>query len=132
MPFEKTEKIWMDGELVPWDEARVHVLTHSLHYGSGVFEGFARMPPPTAGVFHLTDHIERLLDSARVIMMRSHPRRDRRGVQLTVRERSRATSARSRSSATGDRSQSAAVRRERVDHGVAVGRLPGRASTGCG
>jgi len=39
MPFEKTEKIWMDGELVPWDEARVHVLTHSLHYGSGVFEG---------------------------------------------------------------------------------------------
>ena len=39
MPIEKTEKIWMDGELVPWDEARVHVLTHSLHYGSGVFEG---------------------------------------------------------------------------------------------
>jgi branched-chain amino acid aminotransferase len=37
MPIEKTDKIWMDGELVPWDEARVHVLTHSLHYGSGVF-----------------------------------------------------------------------------------------------
>ena len=39
MPIEKTKKIWMDGELVDWDAATVHVLTHSLHYGSGVFEG---------------------------------------------------------------------------------------------
>src|SRR3954454_8129752 len=61
MPFEKTEKIWMDGELVPWDEARVHVLTHSLHYGSGVFEGirtYAAADGPA--VFRLTDHIQRL------------------------------------------------------------------------
>ena len=68
--IEKTEKIWMDGELVPWDEARVHVLTHSLHYGSGVFEGirtYATADGPA--VFRLTDHIERLLDSAKLIMM---------------------------------------------------------------
>jgi branched-chain amino acid aminotransferase len=70
MPFEKTEKIWMDGELVPWDEARVHVLTHSLHYGSGVFEGirtYAAADGPA--VFRLTDHIQRLLDSAKLIVM---------------------------------------------------------------
>ncbi len=38
MPITPTSKIWMNGELVPWDEARIHVLTHSLHYGMGVFE----------------------------------------------------------------------------------------------
>ena len=48
MPIEKTDKIWMDGELVPWDEAQVHVLTHTLHYGSGVFEGIRAYPTPTA------------------------------------------------------------------------------------
>jgi branched-chain amino acid aminotransferase len=70
MPFEKTEHIWMDGELVPWDDARIHVLTHSLHYGSGVFEGirtYAAAGGPA--VFRLTDHIQRLLDSAKLIMM---------------------------------------------------------------
>ena len=58
MPLEKTEKIWMDGELVDWDDARIHVLTHTLHYGSGVFEGI-RAYPTQAGpaVFRLTDHI---------------------------------------------------------------------------
>ncbi|MFI5047522.1 MAG: branched-chain amino acid transaminase [Acidimicrobiia bacterium] len=70
MPIEKTEKIWMDGELVPWDEARVHVLTHSLHYGSGVFEGIRTYPTSTGpAVFRLTDHIARLVDSAKLIMM---------------------------------------------------------------
>ncbi len=70
MPFEKTEKIWMDGVLVPWDEARVHVLTHSLHYGSGVFEGIRTYATPDGpAIFRLTDHIERLLDSAKLIMM---------------------------------------------------------------
>jgi branched-chain amino acid aminotransferase len=70
MPIEKTEKIWMDGELVPWDEARVHVLTHSLHYGSGVFEGIRTYPTSTGpAVFRLTDHIVRLVDSAKLVMM---------------------------------------------------------------
>ena len=77
MPFEKTEKIWMDGELVLWDEARVHVLTHSLHYGSGVFEGirtYAAADGPA--VFRLTDHIQRLFDSAKLIMMKIPYTRD--------------------------------------------------------
>ena len=89
MPFEKTEKIWMDGELVPWDEARVHVLTHSLHYGSGVFEGirtYAAADGPA--VFRLTDHIQRLLDSAKLIMMEIPYSRDELvdACKLTVRE----------------------------------------------
>jgi branched-chain amino acid aminotransferase len=70
MPIEKTEKIWMDGELVDWDEAKVHVLTHSLHYGSGVFEGIRAYPTSRGpAVFRLTDHIERLHDSAGLLMM---------------------------------------------------------------
>jgi branched-chain amino acid aminotransferase len=89
MPFEKTEKIWMDGELVPWDEARVHVLTHSLHYGSGVFEGirtYAAADGPA--VFRLTDHIQRLFDSAKLIMMEIPYTRDEivEACKLTVRE----------------------------------------------
>src|SRR5215475_7853902 len=70
MPFEKTEKIWMDGELVPWDEARVHVLTHSLHYGSGVFEGIRAYPTKRGpAVFRLLDHIRRLHDSADLFLI---------------------------------------------------------------
>ena len=89
MPFEKTEKIWMDGELVPWDEARVHVLTHSLHYGSGVFEGirtYAAADGPA--VFRLTDHIQRLHDSAKLIMMTIPYTREELvdACKLTVRE----------------------------------------------
>jgi branched-chain amino acid aminotransferase len=89
MPIEKTEKIWMDGELVPWDEAKVHVLTHSLHYGSGVFEGirtYAAADGPA--VFRLTDHIQRLLDSAKLLMMKIPYTRDELvdACKLTVRE----------------------------------------------
>ena len=70
MPIEKTEKIWMDGKLVDWDDARVHVLTHTMHYGSGVFEGIrAYATSDGPAVFRLTDHIQRLLDSAKLIMM---------------------------------------------------------------
>ncbi|MEX1009492.1 MAG: branched-chain amino acid transaminase [Acidimicrobiia bacterium] len=89
MPFEKTEKIWMDGELVPWDEARVHVLTHSLHYGSGVFEGIRTYATPDGpAVFRLTDHIDRLLDSAKLIMMEIPYSREElvEACKLTVRE----------------------------------------------
>jgi branched-chain amino acid aminotransferase len=70
VPITPTEKIWLDGELVDWDQARVHVLTHSLHYGSGVFEGI-RAYPTSAGpaVFRLTDHIHRLFASAKVFLM---------------------------------------------------------------
>jgi branched-chain amino acid aminotransferase len=70
VPIEKTAKIWMDGELVDWDDARIHVLTHSLHYGSGVFEGI-RAYPTSAGpaVFRLTDHMRRMHDSAALFLM---------------------------------------------------------------
>ena len=70
MPITPVEKIWMDGELVDWDQARVHVLTHALHYGSGLFEGIrAYETPKGPGIFRLTDHIERLFQSAQVYMI---------------------------------------------------------------
>ncbi|HVF76277.1 MAG TPA: branched-chain amino acid transaminase [Acidimicrobiales bacterium] len=70
MPITKSEKIWMDGHLVDWDDAKIHILTHSLHYGCGVFEGIrayatARGP----AVFRLTDHINRLFESAQIFML---------------------------------------------------------------
>lgn len=70
MPITKTEKIWMDGELVDWDKATIHVLTHSLHYGSGVFEGIRAYATSSGpAVFRLRDHITRLLNSARVFLI---------------------------------------------------------------
>ncbi len=70
MPIDKTDKIWMDGVLVDWDEAKVHVLTHTLHYGSGVFEGIrAYATDRGPAVFRLTDHMRRLHDSASLLMM---------------------------------------------------------------
>ncbi len=70
MPFETTEKIWMDGKLVDWDDARIHVLTHTLHYGSGVFEGIRAYPTANGpAVFRLTDHIRRLHESADLFLI---------------------------------------------------------------
>jgi branched-chain amino acid aminotransferase len=70
VPITPTEKIWLDGELVDWDKARIHVLTHSLHYGSGVFEGIRAYPTSRGvAVFRLTDHINRLFNSAKVFMI---------------------------------------------------------------
>ena len=70
MPITPTAKIWLDGELVDWDEARIHVLTHSLHYGSGVFEGIRAYPTSSGvAVFRLTDHIRRLFTSAKVFLI---------------------------------------------------------------
>ncbi|HAX82725.1 MAG TPA: branched chain amino acid aminotransferase [Actinobacteria bacterium] len=61
-----TKYVWFDGELVPWDQANVHVLSHGLHYGSGVFEGIrAYATPQGPAVFRLTDHMRRLEASAR-------------------------------------------------------------------
>jgi branched-chain amino acid aminotransferase len=60
----------MDGRLVDWDDARIHVLTHSLHYGSGVFEGIrAYATPDGPAVFRLTDHLRRLRASAHLFLM---------------------------------------------------------------
>ncbi len=70
MPITATEKIWMNGELVPWDQAQVHVLTHTLHYGMGVFEGIrAYETADGPAVFRLTEHIERLFASAQILGM---------------------------------------------------------------
>lgn len=68
MPITPTSKIWMDGELVDWEQANVHILTHSLHYGSAVFEGIrAYRTERGPAVFRLREHIDRLLRSARVL-----------------------------------------------------------------
>lgn len=70
MPITPTPKIWMNGELVDWEDANIHVLTHSLHYGMGVFEGIrAYETPQGPGIFRLTEHIERLFRSAAILMM---------------------------------------------------------------
>jgi branched-chain amino acid aminotransferase len=68
--MQPTEKIWMNGELVDWDDARIHVGVHGLHYGTGVFEGI-RCYETAQGpaVFRLTDHMRRLHQSARLINM---------------------------------------------------------------
>ena len=70
MPITPTEKIWMDGELVDWDKAQIHVLTHTLHYGCGVFEGVrAYETSEGPAIFRLRDHTERLFNSAKIFMI---------------------------------------------------------------
>jgi branched-chain amino acid aminotransferase len=70
VPITKTDYIWMDGELIPWEEAKIHVLTHSLHYGCGVFEGIrAYRTANGPGIFRLTDHINRLFASAKIFLI---------------------------------------------------------------
>ncbi|MEM1417379.1 MAG: branched-chain amino acid transaminase [Myxococcota bacterium] len=68
---EKVEKIWVDGELVPWDQATFHVLTHTLHYGLGVFEGIRAYETSDGrtAVFKLGEHVRRLFESAHICMM---------------------------------------------------------------
>ncbi len=70
MPVQSTPKIWMNGELVDWDKAQIHVLTHTLHYGTGVFEGIrAYETAQGPAVFRLTDHIVRMHNSAKIVGM---------------------------------------------------------------
>ncbi|HEX5658978.1 MAG TPA: branched-chain amino acid transaminase [Polyangiales bacterium] len=65
---DKVEKIWFDGSLVDWDQANVHVLTHTLHYGLGVFEGIRcyKLGNGKSAIFRLEEHIERLFESAHI------------------------------------------------------------------
>lgn len=65
---EKMDKIWMDGKLIPWDEANVHILTHTLHYGLGAFEGIRcyKTHDGKSAIFRLREHIDRLFDSAHI------------------------------------------------------------------
>lgn len=68
--MNKTEKIWMDGRLVNWDDANVHILTHTLHYGLGVFEGIRCYSTPKGpAVFRLKEHVKRLFQSAKIFLL---------------------------------------------------------------
>ena len=133
MPITPTPKIWFNGELIPWDDAKIHVLTHSLHYGMGVFEGIrAYETDDGPAVFRLTDHMRRFDASARILMMelpysvdemvhgQQHGALDRPGLLLHPADRllrlRRWGSTRSPRGRRGDRL-------------LAVGRLPGDALT---
>ena len=65
---EPVESIWLDGELIPWNQAQVHVLTHTLHYGVGVFEGIRayQLSDGRTGIFRLQEHVRRLFESAHI------------------------------------------------------------------
>ncbi len=68
--MQETEKIWMNGELVDWADAKIHVLSHALHYGSAVFEGIRAYGTDRGpAVFRLDDHLRRLERSAEVYFM---------------------------------------------------------------
>ena len=69
--MEKTEFIWLDGRKLPWDQAQVHVLTHTLHYGLGVFEGIRlyETADGRSAVFRLREHIDRLYKSAHIVQL---------------------------------------------------------------
>ncbi|MHB1087810.1 MAG: branched-chain amino acid transaminase [Acidimicrobiales bacterium] len=70
MPITPTKKIWMDGTLVDWESATTHVLSHTLHYGTGAFEGIrAYKTPNGVAIFRLREHMQRLLNSCKILMM---------------------------------------------------------------
>ena len=70
MPIQEVEKIWMNGNLVDWKDAKIHVLTHALHYGSAVFEGIRCYKTADGpAVFRLKEHIARLFESGKIYFM---------------------------------------------------------------
>jgi branched-chain amino acid aminotransferase len=70
MPIQTTSKIWRNGALIPWEQATIHVMSHVIHYGSSVFEGIrCYRQPQGSAVFRLPEHMQRLLDSAKIYRM---------------------------------------------------------------
>lgn len=70
MPIQPTARIWHNGNLIPWDKAQIHVMSHVIHYGSSVFEGLRCYGQPQgAAVFRLPEHMQRMLDSAKIYRM---------------------------------------------------------------
>jgi branched-chain amino acid aminotransferase len=70
MPIQPTEKIWRNGQLIPWEQANIHVMSHVIHYGSSVFEGIRCYGQPSgAAIFRLPEHMQRLLDSGKIYRM---------------------------------------------------------------
>jgi len=73
---DRDGKIWMDGQLVDWRDAKIHVLTHTLHYGCGAFEGVrAYEAADGPAIFRLQDHTQRLFNSAKILRMQIYPSR---------------------------------------------------------
>jgi len=71
--MKKATYIWLDGELVPWDDANIHVMTHTLHYGLGAFEGIRcyKRADGRSAVFRLDGHMKRLLESCKIVTLKS-------------------------------------------------------------
>jgi branched-chain amino acid aminotransferase len=70
MPINEVEKIWFNGKLIDWKDAKIHILTHGLHYGTGVFEGIRAYETKNGtAVFRLTDHLKRFYRSAKIYFM---------------------------------------------------------------
>ena len=70
MPIQPTANIWRNGELIAWDRAQIHLMSHVVHYGSSVFEGIrCYTQPEGASVFRLIEHMQRLIDSAKIYRM---------------------------------------------------------------
>src|SRR6476620_9481850 len=70
MPIPKSDKIWFNGKLVNWDDAKIHVMSHVIHYGSSVFEGIrCYHTSQGSAVFCLQQHVQRLLNSAKIYLM---------------------------------------------------------------
>ena len=68
---DRDGKIWMDGKMVEWRDAKIHVLTHTLHYGCGAFEGVrAYKTPNGTAIFRLHEHTDRLFNSAKILRMK--------------------------------------------------------------
>ena len=130
--MEKAELIWMNGEFVPWDDAKVHVLSHGLHYGTGVFEGIRGLRHRArAGVFRHRDHLERLAKSAQLYYLElpysleeirdaTHELIRRNGLRQLLHPPARLPRLRRDGPLRPER----AGRRD--DRGLAVGRLPRR------
>ena len=71
MAFEKVDKIWMNGQFVNWDDAKIHVLSHVVHYGSSLFEGVrCYNTKKGTAVFRLAEHTKRLFDSCKIYKMK--------------------------------------------------------------
>ena len=67
MAIQKTDKIWHNGKFIDWDDATLHVMSHVVHYGSSVFEGIRCYALPSGpAIFRATEHMQRLIDSARI------------------------------------------------------------------
>src|SRR5512132_2975376 len=68
----RANKVWLEGKMVKWDEGQVHIMTHALHYGLGVFEGIRayRTHDGRIAVFRLRDHVRRFFDSAKIVLLK--------------------------------------------------------------